>query len=151
LRYTHPGARDVRLLYPPLAQGSPMDPEHVGYDQMRETIELYLDNGDGLAGHEYWDRGAVYLVEERWPTWLRERLPTVPFFVTECGRRPHAANGQPDEALGHELVEFARRTRAQLVAPFVLSSPGGSFDQFDFVDRDGYLRPHLFVWGALGP
>jgi hypothetical protein len=150
-RRTHPGARDIRLLFPPLAQGSPMDPEHLGYDQLRETIELYLDHGDGLAGHEYWDRANVYLVEERWPDWLRERLATAPFFVTECGRRPLSENGWPDEALGHELVEFAQRTRASVVAPFVLSSPGGSFDRYDFVDRDGRLRPHLFVWGALGP
>jgi hypothetical protein len=128
-----------------------MDPEGTGYDAMRVAIELYLDNGDGLAGHEYWDRDNVYLVEERWPQWLQDRLATVPFFVTECGRRPHAGNGWPDEALGHELVTFAQQTQAKLVAPFVLSSPGGSFDQYDFVDRDGYLRPHLFVWGAFGP
>ena len=151
-RQTHPGARDVRLLFPPLAQGSPMDPEGVGYDVLRSAIELYLEHGDGLAGHEYWDRGDVYLVEDRWPVWLRDRLPGVPFFVTECGRRPLVDNGPlPDAELGHELVAFSRRTRAEVVAPFVLSSPGGSFDQYDFVDRHGYLRPHLFVWGALGP
>jgi hypothetical protein len=146
-----PSAADIKLLFPPLAQGSPLDPEHVGYDALRPAIELYLDGGDGLAGHEYWDRDDVYLVEDRWPAWLQARLTTVPFFVTECGRRPLASNGQPDQALGNELVDFASRTRASVVAPFVLSSPGGSFDQFDFVDRDGRLRPHLFVWGAFGP
>jgi hypothetical protein len=146
-----PSASDIKLLFPPLAQGSPLDPENVGYDALRSAIELYLDNGDGLAGHEYWDRGNVYLVEERWPTWLQARLDDSPFFVTECGRRPLPGNGQPDDELGRELVEFAQRTRARVVAPFVLSSPGGSFDQFDFVDRSGSLRPHLFVWGALGP
>ncbi len=150
-RRTHPGAADIRLLFPPLAQGSPLDPEGIGFDAMRQSIELYLDHGDGLAGHEYWDRANVYLVEDRWPSWLQTRLHSVPFFVTECGRRPNADNGWPDEALGHELVAFAQRTRAKMVAPFVLSSPGGSFDQYDFVDRDGYLRPHLFVWGAWGP
>jgi hypothetical protein len=146
-----PSASDIKLLFPPLAQGSPLDPEHVGYDALRPAIELYLDHGDGLAGHEYWDRDDVYLVEDRWPAWLQARLTGVPFFVTECGRRPLASNGQPDAALGNELVDFAARTRARVVAPFVLSSPGGSFDQFDFVDRDGQLRPHLFIWGALGP
>lgn len=146
-----PSAADIHLLFPPLAQGSPLDPEHVGYDALRPALELYLDNGDGLAGHEYWDRGDVYLVEDRWPGWLQARLSSVPFFVTECGRRPLASNGQPDAALGSELVDFSTRTRASIVAPFVLSSPGGSFDQFDFVDRDGHLRPHLFTWGALGP
>ena len=90
-------------------------------------------------------------IEDRWPDWLQARLTTAAFFVTECGRRPLASNGQPDQALGNELVDFSSRTRASVVAPFVLSSPGGSFDQFDFVDRNGRLRPHLFVWGALGP
>jgi hypothetical protein len=150
-RQHEPSASDIRLLFPPLAQGSPLDPEHVGYDALRPALELYLDHGDGLAGHEYWDRADVYLVEDRWPGWLQARLATVPFFVTECGRRPLASNGQPDAELGRELVDFSARTRASIVAPFVLSSPGGSFDQFDFVDREGNLRPSLFVWGALGP
>jgi hypothetical protein len=146
-----PSASDIKLLFPPLAQGSLLDPEYVGYDALRPVIELYLDSGDGLAGHEYWDRDNVYLVEERWPAWLQTRLEAVPFFVTECGRRPLASNGRPDEPLGRELVEFSSRTRATVVAPFVLSSPDGMFDQFDFVDRHGQLRPHLFVWGAYGP
>jgi len=146
-----PSASDIRLLFPPLAQGSPLDPEHVGYDALRPAVELFLDNGDGLAGHEYWDRDDVYLVEDRWPDWLQSRLADVPFYVTECGRRPLVSNGQPDAELGRELVEFSTRTRATIVAPFVLSSPDGAFDQFDFVDREGNLRPHLFVWGALGP
>ncbi len=146
-----PSASDIKLLFPPLAQGSPLDPENVGYDALRPAIELYLDNGDGLAGHEYWDRGDVYLVENRWPAWLQARLQAVPFFVTECGRRPLVSNGQPDDALGRELVDFSARTRAVVVAPFVLSSPDGSFDQFDFVDWQGDLRPQVFVWGALGP
>jgi hypothetical protein len=146
-----PGASDIKLLFPPFAQGSVLDPEHVGYDAVREAVELYLDHGDGLAGHEYWDRDDVYLVEDRGPAWLQDRISTVPFFVTECGRRPLISNGWPDDALGHEIVEFSARTRASVVAPFILSSPNGSFDQYDFVDRDGYLRPHLFVWGALGP
>jgi len=144
-------AADIKLLFPPLAQGSPMDPEGVGYDALRPAIELYLDHGDGLAGHEYWDRGEVYLVENTWPAWLRARLPSVPFFVTECGRRPLASNGQPDTSLGYELVEFSARTKAGVVAPFVLSSPGGLFDQFDFVDSIGEARPHLFIWGTFGP
>ena len=61
------------------------------------------------------------------------------------------SNGLPDDTLGYELVNFASRTRATVVAPFILSSPGGSFDQFDFVDRNGVARPQLFVWGRLGP
>lgn len=146
-----PSASDIKLLFPPLAQGSPLDPETTGYDALRPAIEQYLDNGDGLAGHEYWDRADVYLVEDRWPAWLQARLETVPFFVTECGRRALASNGQPDDALGRELVAFSARTRASVVAPFVLSSPGDSFDQFDFVDGQGHLRPQLFVWGVLGP
>ncbi len=150
-RQTVPSAADIKLLFPPLAQGSPMDPEHVGYNALRPAIELYLDHGDGLAGHEYWDRGDVYLVEDRWPAWLQARLQSVPFFVTECGRRPLASNGPPDDALGAELVDFAQRTRAAVVAPFVLSSPSGMFDQFDFVDARGDARPQLFAWGALGP
>jgi hypothetical protein len=150
-RSSVPSAADIKLLFPPLAQGSPLDPEDVGYDALRPAIELYLDHGDGLAGHEYWDRDNMYLVEQRWPDWLQARLGTVPFFVTECGRRPLASNGQPDEGLGRELVTFSHQTRAQVVAPFVLSSPGGTFDQFDFVDADGEARPQLFVWGALGP
>jgi hypothetical protein len=150
-RRTVPSASDIKLLFPPLAQGSPMDPEVAGYDTLRPAIELYLDHGDGLAGHEYWDRDSVYLVEDRWPSWLHERLSTVPFFVTECGRRPLTSNGQPDAALGRELVDFSAQTRARVVAPFVLSSPGGTFDQFDFVDAYGEARPQLFVWGALGP
>jgi hypothetical protein len=150
-RQHEPSAADIKLLFPPLAQGSPLDPEHVGYDVLRPSIELYLDNGDGLAGHEYWDRDNVFLVENQWPDWLQARLPNAPFFVTESGRRPLVTNGQPDDALGRELVDFSQRTRARVVAPFVLSSPGGSFDQFDFVDRNGVLRPQLFVWGALGP
>lgn len=145
------GASDLKLLFPPLAQGSRLDPEHVGYDALRPAIELYLNHGDGLAGHEYWDRGDVYLVEDQWPAWLQARLSSVPFFVTECGRRPGAQNGLPDAALGDELVSFAQRTRAQVVAPFILSSPNGMFDQFDFVDRDGRMRPALFMWGLLGP
>jgi hypothetical protein len=150
-RQRAPSASDIKLLFPPLAQGSTLDPEHVGYDLLRPAIELYLDHGDGLAGHEYWDRGDVFLVEQRWPVWLQQRLTSVPFFVTEAGRRPGPNNGQPDAALGDELVAFSRQTRATVVAPFVLSSPTGSFDQFDFVDRDGFLRAHLFVWGARGP
>jgi hypothetical protein len=146
-----PSASDIKLLFPPMAQASPLDPEHVGYNALRSAVELYLDNGDGLAGHEYWDRGNVYLVENQWPGWLRARLSSVGFFVTECGRRPLASNGPPDEDLGYELVDFSARTRAQVVAPFVLSSPGGTFDQFDFVDAAGHPRPQLFVWGALGP
>ena len=150
-RQHEPSAADIRLLFPPLAQGSPLDPENSGYDALRPAIELYLDHGDGLAGHEYWDRDDVYLVENRWPSWLQARLPTIPFFVTECGRRPLVSNGQPDDLLGRELVDFSARTRASVVAPFVLSSPGGSFDQFDFVDWQGNLRPQVFVWGTLGP
>ena len=150
-RTTSPKTSDIKLLFPPLAQGSPLDPEHQGYDALRPAIALYLDNGDGLAGHEYWDRDNVYLVERRWPAWLQARLESVPFFVTEAGRRPLLSNGQPDEALGNELVEFSNRTKAAVVAPFVLSSPGGSFDQFDFVDSRGQPRPQLFVWGASGP
>ncbi len=150
-RRAQPGASDIRLLFPPLAQDSPLAPEAVGYDALREAIELYLDHGDGLAGHEYWDRDSLYLVEQRWPGWLLGRLGSVPFFVTECGRRPLPDNGWPDEALGYELVQFTQRTQAQVVAPFVLSSPGGSFDQYDFVDRGGVSRPQLFIWSALGP
>jgi hypothetical protein len=150
-RRSIPSAADIKLLFPPLAQGSPLDPERVGYDALRPAIELYLDHGDGLGGHEYWDRGDVYLVENAWPAWLQARLGHVAFFVTECGRRPLASNGQPDEDLGIELVDFSSRTRAQVVAPFVLSSPGGTFDQFDFVAANGEPRPQLFVWGALGP
>ncbi|HYW88951.1 MAG TPA: hypothetical protein VFB50_14340 [Chloroflexota bacterium] len=150
-RRTQPVASDIRLLFPPLAQASPLDPENVGYDAMKNVVELYLDHGDGIAGHEYWDRDKVYLVEESWPAWLRERLASAPFFVTECGRRPLPTNGWPDESLGYELLQFTQRTRAHVVAPFVLSSPGGSFDQYDFVDRRGVSRPHLFIWGALGP
>ena len=150
-RQTVPSASDIKLLFPPLAQGSPMDPEHVGYDALRPAIELYLDHGDGLAGHEYWDRGDVYLVEDRWPVWLQARLSSVPFYVTEAGRRPLRANGKPDAALGRELVDFASRTHAGVVAPFILSSPGGLFDQFDFVDMDGDMRPQLLVWAANGP
>jgi hypothetical protein len=150
-RRDEPSATDIKLLFPPLAQGSPLDPETIGYDALRPPVELYLDHGDGLAGHEYWDRGDVYLVEEHWPAWLQARLSEIPFFVTECGRRPMMSNGPPDDELGHELVEFSARTRARVVAPFVLSSPDGSFDQFDFVDWQGNLRPQLFVWGALGP
>jgi hypothetical protein len=146
-----PSAADIRLLFPPLAQGSRLDPEHTGYDALRGSIELYLDHGDGLAGHEYWDRDNVYLVEDQWPAWLQARLASVPFFVTECGRRPLLSNGQPDDALGRELVEFAQQTRASVVAPFVLSSPNGQFDQFDFVDRSGQARPQLSVWAQLGP
>jgi hypothetical protein len=150
-RQHEPSASDIKLLFPPLAHGSPLDPEQAGYDALRPAIELFLDHGDGLAGHEYWDRDDVYLVEQRWPAWLQARLETAPFFVTECGRRPLIANGWPDDALGHELIDFSARTRASVVAPFILSSPNGSFDQFDFVDRHGTLRPHLFVWGELGP
>ena len=150
-RHHVPSAADIKLLFPPLAQGSPMNPETVGYDALRPAIELYLDHGDGLAGHEYWDRNNVYLVEDAWPAWLQARLSQIPFFVTECGRRPLPSNGQPDEALGQELVDFSSRTRATVVAPFVLSSPGGMFDQFDFVDAQGLPRPQLIVWGARGP
>lgn len=151
-RRSVPSASDIKLLFPPLAQGSPMDPEHVGYDALRPAIELFLDNGDGLAGHEYWDRNQVYLVESQWPAWLQTRLDDgVPFFVTEAGRRPLASNGLPDADLGQEFIDFASQTRASVVAPFVLSSPGGSFNQFDFVDRNGNVRPQLLVWGMLGP
>jgi hypothetical protein len=145
-----PGTRDIRLLFPPVAQWSRLDPEHVGYDAMRAAIELFLAHGDGIAGHEYWDSHRPYLVEDTWPAWLRERLPDVPFFVTECGRRPVPSNGPPDEAFSTELITFARHTRAQVVAPFVLSSPGGMFDQHDFVDRSGHLRPPVFAWGRWG-
>lgn len=150
-RRSVPSASDIKLLFPPLAQGSPMDPEHAGYDALRPAIELYLDHGDGLAGHEYWDRGDVYLVEQQWPGWLQARLSSVPFFVTEAGRRPGAANGEPDAELGNELVAFSSQTRAKVVAPFILSSPGGQFDQFDFVDLDGEMRPHLLAWATNGP
>jgi hypothetical protein len=149
-RLSVPSAADIRLLFPPLAQASPMDPEHVGYDALRPAIELYLDHGDGLAGHEYWDRGNVYLVENQWPAWLQARLGSIPFFVTEAGRRPIQAIG-PDAALGIELVDFSARTRASVVAPFVLSSPEGLFDPFDFVDVGGEMRPQLLVWAARGP
>jgi hypothetical protein len=150
-RRSVPSASDIRLLFPPLAQGSPMDPEGVGYDALRPAIELYLDHGDGIAGHEYWDRDDVYLVEDQWPAWLHARLGSVPFFVTEAGRRPLASNGEPDAGLGAELVAFSARTRASVVAPFVLSSPGGQFDQFDFVDLNGEMRPQLLVWAEDGP
>ena len=150
-RRTVPSAADIKLLFPPLAQGSPMNPEHVGYDALRPAIELYLDHSDGLAGHEYWDRDNVYLVENQWPAWLQARLDRIPFFVTEAGRRPIDSNGPPDAALGSELVDFSDRTRASVVAPFVLSSPQGLFDQFDFVDANGEMRPQLLVWAARGP
>ncbi len=139
---------DLHLLFPPLSQQSRLDPERVGYDKLREAIQLYLDRGDGIAGHEYWDRGNVFLAEDTWPDWLRNRLGAVPFFVTEAGRRPGPANGVPDLALGQELVEFAGRTRAEIIAPFVLSSPQGQFDQQDLVDSGGRMRPPLYVWGA---
>jgi hypothetical protein len=147
-RLTAPDAADIQLLFPALAQGSPLDPERVGYDALAPSVRLYLDHGDGLAGHEYWDRGRLYLVEDRWPTWLRDRLDQVPFFVTEAGHRPLAANGQPDVMLGAELVQFAARTRARAVAPFVLSSPRGRFETEALVDRHGVLLPPLYAWGA---
>ncbi|HEV7664573.1 MAG TPA: hypothetical protein VGQ62_13625 [Chloroflexota bacterium] len=150
-RRVEPSASDIKLLFPPLAQGSPLNPEQVGYDALRPAIELYLEHGDGLAGHEYWDRHDFFLVEHYWPTWLQARLPGSPFFVTEAGRRPGAANGPPDAALGDELVTFAAQTQAQVIAPFVLSSPGGSFNQFDFIDSEGHLRPQLIIWGSRGP
>jgi hypothetical protein len=143
-----PDAADIRLLFPPLAQDSRLDPERVGYDALASAIRLYLDHGDGLAGHEYWDRGNLYLVEDRWPTWLRNRLADVPFLVTEAGHRPLAANGQPDGLLGAELLQFAGRTRARAVAPFVLSSPRGLFESEALVDRQGALLPPLYAWGA---
>ena len=93
-RQHEPSAADIKLLFPPLAQGSPLDPEGVGYDALRPALELYLDHGDGLAGHEYWDRQDVYLVEDRWPDWLQRRLGDVPFFVTECGGRWQATASQ---------------------------------------------------------
>ena len=134
-----------------LSQGSILNPEREGCDALRASIEFYLDHGDGLAAHEYWDAGRVYLVEDTWPAWLRDRLDEAAFFVTECGRRPIPENGLPDPALGEELVEFARRTRADVIAPFVLSSAAGIFDAHDFVDASGALRPHLYAWGRSGP
>jgi hypothetical protein len=139
--------RDIRLLFPPFAQWSRLDPERVGYDRVRPVIELFLDHGDGIAGHEYWDMGHLYLVEDTWPGWLRARLGSVPFFVTECGRRPVPGNGPPDAAFSDELIGFAERTQARVVAPFVLSSAGGVFDRHDFVDRNGHLRPPVAAWG----
>ena len=147
-RLTAPDAADIQLLFPPLAQGSKLDPERIGYDALAPAIRLYLDHGDGIAGHEYWDRDSVYLVEDRWPAWLRDRLAQVPFFVTEAGHRPLAANGHPDGTLGAELVQFAARTRARAVAPFVLSSPRGHFETQALVDRHGVLLPPLYAWGA---
>jgi hypothetical protein len=143
-----PSASDIKLLFPPFAQGSPLDPEHIGYDALRPSIELFLDHGDGLAAHEYWDRDHVFLVEHTWPSWLQGRLAASPFFVTESGRRPGTANGQPNAALTSELASFVAQTRATVVAPFVLSSPDGSFDQFDFVDRQGRLRAPVFQTGS---
>jgi hypothetical protein len=137
---------DIRLLFPPFAQQSELAPELVGYDAVRASIELYLDHGDGIAAHEYWDRANVYLVEDRWPDWLRQRLRKVPFLVTECGRQPLPDNGVADAELGAELVAFARRTRASVVSPFVLSSAAGTFEPQALVDSDGVPRGALYGW-----
>jgi hypothetical protein len=145
------GVSRIKLLFPPLSQGSRLDPERVGYDALRPSIEVYLDHGDGIAGHAYWDRGKVDLVEDAWPAWLRERLGAVPFFVTEAGRRPVMENGSPDHPLGEELLDFSRRTCAQVIAPFILSSADGRFDAHAFVDMRGQLRAPLYVWGRWGP
>jgi hypothetical protein len=139
---------DIKLLFPPFAQHSALDPETVGYDAVRASIELYLDHGDGLAAHEYWDRDNLYLIEDSWPEWLQQRLPTVPFFVTEAGWRPSAGNGQADAELGRELVSFAERSRADVVAPFLLSSAKGTFEQQALVDASGVPRPTLYAWAS---
>jgi hypothetical protein len=136
----------VKLLFPPVAQGSRLQPEAVGFDAVRATIELYLDHGDGIAGHEYWDRGNLFLVENTWPGWLQSRLAGAAFFVTECGWRPVKDNGVADAELGRELVSFARNTRAAVVAPFLLSSAGGTFEDQALVDHDGVPRPTLYSW-----
>lgn len=138
----------IRLLFPPFAQDSTLNPEAVGYDAVRASVELYLDHGDGLAAHEYWDRDDVFLVEDRWPAWLQQRLGSVPFFVTEAGWRPIAANGQADAELGRELVSFAERSRANVVSPFLLSSAKGTFAQQALVDAAGVPRPTLYAWAS---
>jgi hypothetical protein len=120
--------------------------DEIGYNAVRASIELYLDHGDGIAAHEYWDRDNVYLVEDRWPDWLRQRLRKVPFLVTECGRQPLPDNGVADAELGTELDAFARRTRASVVAPFVLSSAAGTFEPQALVDSDGVPRGALYSW-----
>jgi hypothetical protein len=142
------GAGELRLLYPPFSQWSALDPEHVGYDAVRPAVERYLDHGGGLAGHEYWDRGRVYLVEDGWPAWLRARLTGGTFFVTEAGYRPAAQNGPPDEQFGQELLRFAERTRAGVVAPFILSDGLGRYEDQALVTRSGLPRPPLFTWAG---
>jgi hypothetical protein len=141
----------VRLLFPPFAQHSGLRPEQVGYDAVRSSLELYLNHGDGMAAHEYWDRDNVYLVEDQWPTWLRGRLRGIPFFVTECGRQPTPANGVADADLGNELVRFASRTQARVVDPFLLSSATGTFDAQALIDSSGVPRPALFGWAHRAP
>jgi hypothetical protein len=141
----------IRLLFPPFAQHSELDPELVGYDAVRASVELYLDHGDGIAAHEYWDRGNVYMIEDRWPAWLQQRLSKVPFFITECGRQPGVENGVADADLGAELIAFAGRTRASVVAPFVLSSAAGTFEAQALVDSDGIPRAALYGWARTIP
>jgi hypothetical protein len=142
------GAGELRLLYPPFSQWSALDPEHVGYDAVRPAVEWYLDHGGGLAGHEYWDRGNVYLVEDGWPAWLRARLAGATFFVTEAGYRPDGHNGVPDEQFGQELIRFAERSRAGVVAPFILSDGLGRYEEQALVTRGGWLRPPLYAWAG---
>ncbi|MBV9355249.1 MAG: hypothetical protein JO023_06930 [Chloroflexi bacterium] len=142
------GARQLTLLYPPFSQWSALDPEHVGYDAVRQSVETYLNHGGGLAGHEYWDRGNVYLVEDGWPAWLRARLRASTFYVTEAGYRPQPQNGVADGQLGQELVQFADRSRAGVVAPFILSDGRGRYQEQALVSGSGFLRAPLFTWAS---
>lgn len=141
------GAQQLTLLYPPFSQWSALDPEHVGYNAVRPAVETYLSHGGGLAGHEYWDRGNVYLVEDGWPGWLRDRLRPSTFYVTEAGYRPQPQNGVADGQLGRDLVQFADRSRAGVVAPFILSDGRGRYQEQALVSGSGFLRAPLFTWG----
>jgi hypothetical protein len=69
-------------------------------------------------------------------------------FVTECGWRPLPANGVADSELGGELVTFARRSRARVIAPFLLSSADGTFENQAMLDSDGVPRPTLYAWAG---
>lgn len=146
------GSTPIKLLYPPFAPGSPWG---AGYDECRQSIELYLSNGDGFAWHDYWAAGDMYSSEEtKLPEWLTSLLAQVPAagLIHECGRRPgepHDSEGTAQECITRYPAYGA--TAAHAVTPWLLASRDPTFDGQAWVDETGGIRQAALTWGAFGP
>jgi len=152
------------LFFPPLAQDMGGDRDHrVGWEQLRNSIERYLDGGDGFAWYSYWHAmDHKRLTETEMPRWLFAALEDGDVrrktLIVEAGRfyqEPLGIEG----SYGDEIIErFGSRTRrmrtyslAHAVTFWVLGSAVPDFQHQAWISEDGERKDILDYVAQWGP